>query len=67
MRSTAQVMEWRDPFAIAKLEAYATGYLDAIHLKAPPQRTTPDYDAGHDHGMAHLASRVKSNQSLTPT
>lgn len=60
-------MEWRNPYQVARLEAYATGYLDTIHQRGWPHRTCKDYEAGAEHALNALAGNLKLSQTPHPT
>lgn len=47
-RTTAEIMEWRDPVLVAQIEAYATGYLWARNRPdaCPPPNKSQAYLQG---------------------
>lgn len=67
-RSTAEIMEWRDPIQVARLEAYVTGYNDAVEDRhtSTPTSVRNDYEAGYASGLRFLAAANASpSRSLT--
>lgn len=61
-RSTAQIMEWKDPLLVEQLEAYAKGWWWSFSggIEPQPKRVTSDYKIGTYHGFVALSQTEDS-------